>query len=269
MTKPFFAVQITGRDDHDLHRTVDALCEMHIDYATFGLIPMDHEITNLEAFPTDRVVIPLAGTNIANMYIQKELPPNWRLFYDRWSLDQRYYSQVFGSLMLNHGSEFKPFRDAQNLVFDRDMFVKPSNDLKMFAGMVLDAGTSLAEALAKTTHQHLDVYEPVMISECVNIGREFRIFIVDNEFVDASEYRNRSHTRHKKVDAGTRARLRSFFYTWVPEDTGIDTYALDVGEVGDDLKIIELNCYNCSGMYEVDRGRVFEAVENRGRSLCL
>lgn len=268
MTKPFFAVQITGRDDYDLHRTVDALKAVGLDYATFGLIPMDHEITNLEAFPTDRVVIPLAGTNIANMYLRRQLPPNWHLFYDRIELDQIHYSKYLGSLMLNTGSEFELFSAVQHRVFDRDMFVKPSNDLKMFAGMVLDAGTSLAEALAKTTHQELDKYEPVMISECVNIGREFRMFIVNNEFVDASEYRNRGHTRHKKVDAVTRARLRSFFYTWVPE-LHLDTLALDVGEVGADLKIIELNCYNCSGMYEVDRERVLEAVENRARTLCL
>lgn len=57
--RPMFAVQVTSRDDAELHKTIEALKQAGLDYETFGVIPFEYEITNLEAFPTDRPVIPL------------------------------------------------------------------------------------------------------------------------------------------------------------------------------------------------------------------
>ncbi|WP_391857617.1 hypothetical protein, partial [Vibrio cidicii] len=82
-----FAVQVTSRDDAELHKTIEALKQAGLDYETFGVIPFEYEITNLEAFPTDRPVIPLCGTKVLDMWLKKLVPENWHLFYNEHHMD--------------------------------------------------------------------------------------------------------------------------------------------------------------------------------------
>ncbi|MDN3095893.1 ATP-grasp domain-containing protein, partial [Enterococcus faecalis] len=120
----------------------------------------------------------------------------------------------------------------------------------------------LAQALEKMTHQPIDPAQGVLISDLQNLGREFRMFVVDGEVIDIAEYRNRGHVQHKKVYAQDADKLRAYHRT-VHHPTAPRAYVMDVCEVVEDvtdLRIVELNCLNCSGPYTVDRAQVYSAV---------
>ncbi|BAG41784.1 hypothetical protein [Ralstonia phage phiRSL1] len=261
---PMFAVQITGRDDRELHKTVDALKAAGLDYETFGCIPFTDEITNLEAFPSDRRVIPLAGTKVLSMWQRGCLPPNWHVFYDAGHLDQYLAQRFYGTNLLNYWAEVRPFSQMKDRVWDVPMFVKPTDDGKAFAGLVLE-GESLSQALEKQTHQVIADDQPILVSDCKTLGREFRLFVVDGYVVDISEYRNRGQIQHKDVAPRLKADLRDYFQS-VCHPSAPRAYVMDVGEVWKNGEwrwcIIELNCFNCSGAYTVDRAAVYGAVAN-------
>lgn len=262
--KPLFAVQITHRHDEDLKLTVDALEADGLDWINYGMIPFTDEITNLDAFPTDRLVVPLGGTKLVDMYLRGKLPGNWRVCYSHQHFDQLYSAGIYGEEMLNlqYSSTIR-YDNVRSQVFDRDVFIKPTNDLKAFAGMILPMGKTLDQALAEQTHQPIADDQSILVSKVKQLGREFRLFIVDGELIDASEYRNRGVVKAKTVSPQDGGVLYDYFQA-VKKPDAPALYCMDVAEVfeehGHDLRIVELNCFHASGMYTVDRGMVLHEV---------
>ncbi len=261
--KPVFAVQVTNRDDAEIALTVEALNRLGYEWINFGLIPFTTEITNLEAFPKDRIVIPLSGTKLMGMWQEGILPENWRIWYKESLMDQFFVRGVLRGHMLNQSSRIIKYKHAVGMEFSEDCFVKPSSDFKVFAGTMLPAGTTLRRYLETVTHEEIDDSENILVAPVRSIDREFRCFVVDNRVVDISEYRSVAGIKAKTVDSLTRNLLSDYVHSLA---VSIPLASVDVCEVLDndgsvkDLKIVEINCFHCSGMYLVDRARVFEAL---------
>lgn len=262
--KPFFAVQMTDRDDQELHLTVDALKSINADYALFGLIHFTDDITNLEAFPTDRPVIPLGGTKMIGMFHRGKLPDNWYVFYDEAFFDQRFAGEIFGSELLNHDTVFHTYSELLHTTFDEHVFVKPTDDLKVFGGTVLEPGQSLDDVLKKLTHQPIADNQMMMVSAAKNLGREIRLVVVDGRIVDASEYRNRGQVKAKAITDSETFRVTAEYFRQVQQDEAPAAYVMDIGELltpdGPVWKIVELNCFHAAGLYKCDRARVYREV---------
>jgi hypothetical protein len=268
--KPFFAVQVTDIHDAEITKIVDGLKEAGQEFAMFGKIHFEDEVTNLEAFPVNRPVIPLGGTSIVSMYLRSKLPDNWRMFYDPHLFDQMRAGERFGEAMLNDDAEFYPYWHAIMRTYPEPKFVKPTDDLKMFAGTVLEPGQTLAEALRTIQHQPIADTQPIMFASAKPLRREFRLVVVDDEIVQMSEYRNKGQVKAKKVtDIDLVEAIFIYFETVVPKSTPLRplprAYVMDIGElVMEDgsvqWKIVEFNCFHASGLYECDRALVFEAV---------
>jgi hypothetical protein len=262
--KPFFAVQMTDRHDSELHATVDALKLIGADYALFGLIHFTDDITNLEAFPIDRPVIPLGGTKLIGMYHRGKLPGNWHVFYDEAHFDQ-YVSEVYyGAEMLNSDAVFREYSELRHATFDEHVFVKPTDDLKVFGGTLLEPGQSLDDALKKLTHRPIADDQMLMVSAAKNLGREIRLVVVGGRIVDASEYRNRGQVKAKAITDSETFRVTAEYFRKVQQDDAPAAYVMDIGELlthdGPVWKIVELNCIHASGLYKCDRARVYREI---------
>jgi hypothetical protein len=260
---PVFAVQVTNRDDTEIALTVEALNKLGYEWIDFGLIPFTKEITNLEAFPTDRMVIPLAGTKLLTLGAEGMLPRNWEIWYENSLMDQYYARGILKDHMLNADSELYEYHEVAEKTFKEDRFIKPTSDGKAFAGVVIPAGTSLRQHLETVTHQPIDVDENVLVARIRNIDREFRCFVVDDQVVGVSEYKSARGIKAKVVEPSMVRGLEIYVHN-LP--ASIPLACVDVCEVlGDDgvvkcWKIVEINCFHCCGMYKVDRAAVFEAL---------
>lgn len=264
--KPLFAVQITDRDDAEVHKVVDALKLANLDYETFGSIHFTDIITNLEAFPKDRIVIPLAGTKILEMYLQSKLPSNWEVFYDKDEFDQAVYMPKYGKHLLNHEASTFTFEQIKFATFNEAKFIKPSDDRKAFPGLVIDPGSCLNEALGQVMHGVIEDSQTVLVSPIRSIGREFRCFMENDRIIDASEYASPKGIMHKKVDLRDMLGLRNYVRSLPYHPEGI--YVIDICEAENfesnmvEYCVVEVNCFNCCGMYKVDCAKVFLAVSD-------
>lgn len=270
--KPVFAVQVTGRHTEEIQRTVEGLEKAGLDWIDFGLIPFTRDITNLDAFPTDRPVIPIAGTKLVDLHTRGELPENWQVFYDEAEFDQAHYSSVYQDRLLNYGSEYSPFALIADQIQPVPRFMKPTNDLKAFAGLIVEDGRTLRQALESQTTQPIDDTDLVVSAPVQKLGREWRMFIVNGEIIDISEYRDRGRVQAKVTEEKTKNMLRCMFRSVLKLRRKISTYVMDVCEVfpyshmgspeqsGREFRIVELNCFNCSGLYKVDVAKVYGAV---------
>jgi hypothetical protein len=257
-----FGIQYTNLIATDVQATMDAM--VNWDSYGFSLIPFSEEIVEVEEFPTDKVVIPLGGTKLIDLYLANKTPRNWHLFYAvPEAFDQRTYSQHLGEHLLNHDCEFKTLGAVLNEgIFWEDTFIKPTNDLKTFSGVVVPSGMSLADQLELMMHKELDMDETVLISPWKNLGREFRVVCVYDQFVDCSQYKNVNNViEHARVsDPYTKKRLMSAWSKmhelWQPSNV----YVIDFVEVNGGLKVVEYNCFNCSGLYKMDRALVYDEI---------
>lgn len=275
-----FAVQVTGRNDFELERTVKALDEAGCEWIDFGVIPFTDEITNLDAFPTDRQVIPLSGTKIVSMYRRKKTPLNWQIFYEPRLFDQC-YTRLGGihNFMFNHNSRIYSYERCRDVTWPNDLFVKPSNDLKTFAGDILPAGQTLDQMLSKLTHQEFSRGEQILFAPVRKLGAEYRLVVINDRIVDGSEYKRNGRVHHKVIDTNTAHDLDAFFrsiqYLTLSNSSHPAplAYCVDVVEVTDNPKskyeIVEFNCFHACGLYEADRTLIFSElkaeIERRNR----
>jgi len=272
--KPVFAVQVTNRDDEDLHQTVRAITGAGYEWINFGVVPFEDSVTNVEEFPADRPVIVLGGTLALRLYQENKLPPNWYMFYSYWYwLFDQHSTQLspLKTYMVNEDPEFYTFDDVRDRVFKHDVFIKPSSDMKAFAGTVVPKGTTLEDHLKTVNHALIKPHEIIMVASPIQLGYEYRVFIVNNKIVDCSQYRSPRGVEHRAVGVDTAVKLSEFFdevKSYIESTPLTGTYCMDVAETKNGYRIVEFNCFNCCGMYKVDRvlvlselGTVVEATK--------
>lgn len=269
---PIFAVQATGRDDTEIALTVDALNRLGYEWIDFGLIYFSNEITNLDSFPMDRPVIPLAGTKILDLWRDGHVPANWKIWYDDFLMDQFFAKDILREYLLNAESEVYRFEQVIDMTFQEDRFIKPTTDGKIFAGAVLPAGTSLRQHLETVTHQKIPEKDTVLVAPVIEIDREFRCIVVDNRVVGVSEYKSAAGIKAKLVDDATRRALEAYINALPVE---IPLAGVDLCEVLNPdgtvkcWKIVEINCFHCCGLYKTDRVAVFEALFNAVKEIKI
>lgn len=270
--KPVFAVQVTGRHNDEIERTIEGLEKAGLEWIDFDLTFFTRDITNLDAFPTDRPVIPIAATKLVDLHTCGELPENWHVFYDNAEFDQAHYSRKYQDYLLNYGCEYSPYALIADQTQSEPRFMKPTNDMKAFAGLVVEEGQTLRQALESQTTQPIEATDLVVSAPVQKLGREWRMFIVNGEVIDISEYRDRGHVQAKVTDEKTKHMLRCMFSSVLRLPRTVSTYVMDVCEVfpyshcgspedsGREFKIVEFNCFNCGGLYKVDVAKVYGAV---------
>lgn len=199
--------------------------------------------------------------------------------------------QHWGERMLNYDAVITTF---DNVPFQREpFFLRPVHDTKAFTGMVLDwgyyedwrdyirqlsisvdtsAGDSLPELLNKDT--------PVMVCSKKEIYSETRCWVVKQppvtlgvdrrysipggpKIVTASMYKLGTLKRYEEIrssrwDSDIIKFAEDCATQWSPNDA----YVLDIAQMSDGLKIIEINNINSAGWYKGDLQKLVHALES-------
>lgn len=148
---------------------------------------------------------------------------------------------------------------------DDDFFVRPSEDLKQFTGMVLPAGELVdwfkdAMEFSGTGCYKIESGTEVVVSAPKNIQAEWRYFVVGGKVVSGSMYRYRGHLHKARVfEDDILEEAQGFANKWLPHET----CCMDLALVDDEVKVIEFNCINSSGFYDNCVETVFDAIWER------
>lgn len=97
-----------------------------------------------------------------------------------------------------------------------------------------------------------------VVARIQEIYKEFRFFVIDKKIVSASQYKMNGQLVTSSIidtDAENFAEkmIKKFDYPG---------YVIDIADTKRGYKIVELNCLNASGLYEIDLYKLVQAVDN-------
>jgi ATP-grasp domain, R2K clade family 3 len=184
--------------------------------------------------------------------------------YHRWSpgawcdperLDCSTYFAYFGKYLLNQHYAIMPGVEAirqSDWLFSvfgdgEEVFARPAGCHKLFVGRCVHQG-SFASALSPSRY---DPATQVIIAAPREIGREWRLVIIENRIIAASQY---AEDGARSVAAGCPGEVREFVammvnaVSWRPDPI----FMMDVCESDGRLWLVELNSFSCSWLYQCD-----------------
>lgn len=279
-------IQDVGISFTQLNDKYAALDELGFSFDTFGVIPLTNTLTGLEnVLEKDTYYVSLSGTKVLsvlnevkdireineNLSDEQMDPENEQLarlkesiFYDVDKFDQHKYSQLDLPL-LNEGSDYYPIKDNMNLTFDEAKFIKPSRDLKAFNGGILEAGISISDFILNQQYQEFYIDEIAVIAPLKKIYAEYRFFIVDKKVVTGSMYKNRGHVKASSfIPDHIQKAAEEYCLLYQPHAV----FTLDIADTPDGCKIVEYNCWNCSGAYHCDLIKIYKAIADYIKIKC-
>lgn len=259
-SKVAFAVQHPSRLSHDAltAQQIEAIKDLDIPYFMFGTIPHTTELTGWDN--NFECVIPLGGTKIATMFAEGQMPPNAKMWYDSTKFDQQYYSAILGDEMFNANPEWTTFGQVCTRCMEYDAFIKPTSDIKTFAGTIVPAGHVLASYLSTRDVRLVDStpvmvapYQPPPISE-------YRCFVVDGCITEASKYMVGSKLAPTPLTDGEWRIVRTYFNRIKTKYEPAGVYVVDFAATSDDIKVMEYNCFHASGIYTADMHETYSSI---------
>ena len=262
---PTIAIQDVLVPHREIARDIDACRAVGIEPIRFGLIPFSDVISSDDPADLERPAVPFGSTKLVKLWLAGKTPEVWRVYYSAQNFDQRYWLSQIGELALNGPSmaRFTELGVIKDTVWKQPVFVKPTDDLKAFAGMVLEAGETIAGRLAQATQDSsLSDTQTVLWAPRQEIVCEYRCYMkAPGQLIDASRYRTGPRADHKPVIREERAILKAFVRRLAERYEPHRFYVVDIGLMPNrSHRVIEYNCINCSGRYESDRGKLFKAV---------
>lgn len=186
---------------------------------------------------------------------------NWNpgVFFNPDNFRPSVWNEKYGKHMFNHDGEVYKIKDLHNFKGD-ECFIRPNSDMKDFSGSHVDR-----EYFTKFQNDVIDGGFPfdenteVFIASIKPIYKEYRVFIVNGSPVAWSQYRLRSMlVSEAYVPRRFIVYAREMAEIWSPEKA----YVMDICTDNDEKPhILELNCFNASGVYDCDVESIIKAVE--------
>lgn len=224
---------------------------------------------------TDDLDIPFQVSTPVVFYgstsLQRQVLRNPKLIPGVWAGENFNYEKhisIYGEHMLNHDAEIYPFKDIPE--FEDIMFMRPVHDTKAFNGALVDS-SEFKEWKSNVLGAHIYMFAdtPTLVASPKNIKFEYRLFIVDGKVITSSLYRSNGRLLKRNADANTdsldklvKEYAQSQVDVWQPADA----FVLDIAVLVDTdsnyhFKIIEINSFNCSGLYQCNEVLIIDAIE--------
>lgn len=255
---------------------MEALKAEGIPWYSIGVIPFTNEITGAETLPHEPGFLH-CSTKMLRILSDETIPiaeifPNVHIdeahrlynvlrasvFYDPKKFDQSFYKNEYAldseRLLLNHGARIMRIGDIMHEELQREYFIKPASDLKLFKGGVFDPGMSLYQQVCAggmVENAFLEAKDDlVVLAHVREVTYEYRFLVVDGEVITGSQYLVHGEV---KYDADVPQRLYDEAVRVAKLYKPALAFTLDLCLTGkNEIKIVEYNCINASGLYHCD-----------------
>jgi len=236
--------------ESNFNNLLHALDRLELSYETISILPFIDEYE----FKTNREDVFIFGAvKFANIARNKNWKPG-TLFGNNH--DYQIYSKYYKENLLNYDS--KIFKIGEPTSFEGSMFLRPCQDNKIFNGGVFycDDWDFTQQNLIESG---IDLNIEVQIAPIKKVFREVRLFVVGGKVVTGSQYTfgNRFLTSEYIGDD-----IIQFANEMIEIYQVADCFVMDIAETDNGLKIVEINCINCSGFYDSDVMKLLIALED-------
>lgn len=167
----------------------------------------------------------------------------------------------WGQHMLNAGAVVSRFEDAR--LHEEEMFVRPIEDSKVFAGRVMEREEFRAwqkQVCVLKLDFGSSLHNDTLVQVCPikKIYSEHRFWIVKGQIVTASTYKRGNRVVYlPDPDEIYYEYVRERIAEWQPHDA----FVIDVADTSEGLKVVEINTLNSCGFYACDIQKLVMALE--------
>jgi hypothetical protein len=247
---------LTKRDI--LNKIESVLSEDNIPFQEVIVIPFSIELPSIDATETFKIFYG-STTLMLNAYNDKRYSQG--VFYND-SFTMQNYLRQWGDKMLNSDAIITTLQDFVSQGHDPETawFVRPDEDNKAFSGAVMTFKElqDFFKEIKDSGNPHLPPDMLIAASEPKHIAKEWRNFIVNKEVISSCRY-----AQNNKLDISADdvpAEMINFTQDACRQYTPHDIFAMDVALVNEKYYIIECNCFNGTGFYENDIGKIIKSI---------
>lgn len=175
--------------------------------------------------------------------------------------DFEVYALHYGDNMLNWDGQTMHFMENVPLE-DYMFFARPTKDTKVFSGQVFtqDSWKEYVQGVIENDAiKSITSETRILVAPLKETWQEVRCWIVDGKVITASRYRLGRHVKYQNYDDETL--YVDFAQKMADIYQPAKAFVMDVCLYNDELKIVEINCINCSGFYQGRMGKVIYALE--------
>lgn len=265
----FWLLQENVANENGLYELIDVLSRSRISFAVVKWLPWaTHPTPNLFGFETENTVV--LGSVPMCQWAANHQPPLVPGVWQSQFFAVAHYKKVFGDHYFNWDAAIVSLRDLLLTVGLEpalsEFFVRPNDDTKTFAGIVLRQ----EQAAAWVTTQ-VEMHGPAVLNTLVAISSvkpiraEYRFVIVAGQVVTGSQYRQHGRlTLQQLVDPQAPAyrAATQLAALWPQRSVADAVFMLDLADTENGFRVIELNCFNCAGWYACDPQQIVCALQN-------
>ena len=234
----------------EVPKVTAALRSLGISYHLIPIIPFSEEPLEI---PTDRKMIFYGSVSMRSQVLAEG---RWTpgVFYDEERFSFRALREGYGLHLLNCDATLMTVRaflsDTDKDPWE-DLFIRPAHDSKSVMGKVLTRKEWVDTFEITRNNRHGTTDDTlIVVAPPQNIEWEWRLFVVDGEVVGASSYRY--HMRLNTTEDVPQA-VRQFAEFSARAYSPSPVFVIDICERRNgELKVVETNSMNCSGMYNCD-----------------
>ncbi len=237
-------------------KLIDALTKMGLDWSFFDL---KYFVDEIEVNPpTDNVFV--FGAVKASLLAKNR---GWKpgSFYNE-NHDFLSYSEHYRENLLNWHSTIQRVSDPIPPHIGEDFFLRPTGDTKYFKGGIYNRKEwedALEIAISNSPNPKEVSSSMMVLSEPKVIYAEYRFFIVKGQVITGSMYKRGGRLFFERC---TESSVINYVNKMVEIYSPADAYVMDVCDTQDGFKIVEINCINCSGFYDIDIFTLLSSLED-------
>lgn len=253
----------------DFYKLQNFMDLLKIPHSSIKIIPFSEELSDQEWLNSIKNPIIFYGSTSLMRLHQKygfHLNPGVWFNQENWEYENLY--KRYKNNLLNADSEVLSVKELiqKNYSNDHLFFVRPSNDLKEFTGSLMEFSEIKEwENNLAGTKGPLSLETKVQIAKPKYISREYRTIIVDKKVIAVSQYKKDGRLNIKDYPP---KEIIYYANKMAQLYQPADVFTLDVCELTEGTfdpligpyRIIEVNCFNCSGFYHCDIYAIIKKV---------
>ena len=241
-----------------------------IDYYNFSL---NNKVVDGNGMPTnssfkdDDCVIFQGSIQLA-LWIKRNKPWIPGVWLDADKLKCTYYYSHLGEFLFNEDYEFTTVGEYKRKYLhyfakygkDDCLFVRPNSGLKSFTGQLFYKERHATDWAY--FNQCSSAEDIVVVSSPKVTGTEYRVVIANGEPITASMYYFDGKSKQLPGAPKEVYEFAEKVATVIDREMGLaPMYVVDVVVCGGQApKLMEVNCFNCAGLYECDKGIIVDAA---------
>lgn len=238
---------------HEFHqeKLIDTLNRFALEYQFIKIKPFIDEIE----FETDRKDVFIFGA-VKAAHLAKKYEWNPGSFYNE-NHDYVVYSKYYKENMLNWDSKIQKI--SEPIEIDGPFFARPTGDTKLFKGEIYENKDLWNFSLSYYLSQEKANPDAlIQVASVKDIYQEYRCFIINGEVITASMYKLGNRVVYKEC---FEEEILNFANQMASVYQPAQAFVMDVCRTSDGLKIVECNCINCCGFYDINIQKLLITLE--------